>query len=100
MEPTLRLKLLGLETSLALPVGIISLCFLMMPFLLASNRPVLLLPRLENHRLLLCLAIIDMAAQVLHGAMMSWQTQFSIHVFHGFCEMWLNVYLVPTLFRH
>lgn len=100
LEPTLRLRLLGLETSVALSVGITSLCFLMMPFLLASNRPLLLLPRLQNLRLLLCLAIIDMAAQVLHGAMMSWQTQFSIYVFHGFCEMWLNIYLVPTLFRH
>lgn len=100
MEPILRLYLLGLETSLALPIGVISLCFLMMPFLLASNRPLLLLPRHENLGFLLCLAITDMAAQVLHGAMMSWQTQFSIHVFHGFCEMWLNIYFIRTLFRH
>lgn len=100
LQPTLRLRLLGLETSAALSVGMTSLCFLTMPFLLASNRPLLLLPKLENLRPLFCLAIVDMTAQVVHGAMMSWQTQFTIHIFHGFCEMWLNIYLVPTLFRH
>ena len=100
MEPTLRVRLLGLETSTALSVGLTSLCFLMMPLILASNRPLLLIRRLEDLKVLLYLAIIDMVAQVFHGAIMSWQTQFTIHVFHGYCEMWLNIYLLPTLLRH
>ena len=100
LQPTLRLRLLGLESSAALSVGMTSLCFLTMPFLLASNRPLLLFARLEDLRLLFCLAIVDMTAQVVHGAVMSWQSQFSIRILQGFCEMWLNIYLVPTLFRH
>ena len=95
-----RVKLFLFETSGVLPVGVNVLCFFAIPLILLSSRVLILQKSHDQLRLLLRLAIADIAAQTLHGALMSWQAHFTIHVFHNPSEMWLNVYLLPSLLRH
>ena len=99
-ELKLGLGLLIFESTVSLIVVLQTLCFLAMPFILLSGRTLVLHQSLYQRRFLLRLAMVDMAAQTLHGALMSWHTAFTIYVFHEVSEMWLQSYFLQELLRH
>ena len=95
-----RVETLLMDIGFALSIFKSALCFMVMPLLMFSKSPLILVGSSQQLHLVLWLAFLDFSLHSLQGFIAAWVTDFYTHIFSDVSMLWVTPYLIPDLMRH
>ena len=76
------------------------LCYIGMPLMVMSGRPIVRFTHEDHLKTLIRLSCADFAVQSLHGFLESWVADFNIYCWHELSYLWHVPLFIPPLLHH